>query len=61
MEKFFSNEATSRKMSLLPIFFLLIGIGMVTTKHGVTRKSNARRLRHTGNLSRKNVQLKDVY
>ena len=30
------------------------------TRHGVTRKRNTKRLRHTGNLFRKNLQLKDV-
>ena len=32
-----------------------------TTRHGIVRKRNAKRLRHIGNLSRKNLQLKDVY
>ena len=31
-----------------------------TTRHGVTRKSHKERLKHTGNLFRKNLQLKDV-
>ena len=31
-----------------------------TTRHEVTRKRNTKRLRHTGNLFRKNLQLKDV-
>ena len=31
-----------------------------TTGHGVTRKRNTKGLRHTGNLFRKNLQLKDV-
>ena len=31
-----------------------------TTRHGVTRKRSTKRLKHTGNLFRKNLQLKDV-
>ena len=31
-----------------------------TTKHGVTRKRSTERLKHTGNLFRKNLHLKDV-
>ena len=31
-----------------------------TTRHGVTNKRNTKRLRQTGNLFRKNLQLKDV-
>ena len=31
-----------------------------TTRYGVTRKRNTKRLRHAGNLFRKNPQLKDV-
>ena len=31
-----------------------------TRKHRVTRKRNRKRLRHTGNLFRKNLQIKDV-
>ena len=47
----------------LPIF--LIGIpsmqgSTATTRHGVTWKRNTKRLKHTGNLFRKNLQLKDV-
>ena len=46
-------------------FFNLIGIHSMqgwtaTTRHGVTRKISSKRLRHTGNLFRKNLQLKDV-
>ena len=32
----------------------------VTTRHGVTRKKSTKRLNHTGNLFRKNLQLKGV-
>ena len=32
----------------------------VTTRHGVTRKKRRKRLKHTGNLFTKNLQLKDV-
>ena len=31
-----------------------------TTRHGITRKRNTKRLKRTGNLFRKNLQLKDV-
>ena len=31
-----------------------------TTRHGVTGKRSTKRLKHTGNLFRKNLQLKDV-
>ena len=45
--------------------FFLIGIHSMqgwtaTTGHGITRKRNTKRLRHIGNLFRKNLQLKDV-
>ena len=33
----------------------------VTTNHGVTRKKDSKRLRHTDNLFRKNLQLKDAF
>ena len=32
----------------------------VTTRHGVTRKKSTKRLNHTGNLFKKNLQLKGV-
>ena len=32
----------------------------VTTRHGVTRKRSTKRLKHTGNLFRKNLELKVV-
>ena len=31
-----------------------------TTRHEVTRKRNAKKLSHTGNIFRKNLQLKDI-
>ena len=31
--------------------------GTATKKHGVTRKSTTKRLKHTGNLFTKNLQL----
>ena len=31
-----------------------------TMRHGVTKKRSTKRLKHTGNLFRKNLQLKDV-
>ena len=45
--------------------YILIGIHSIqgwtaNTRHGVTRKRNTKRLKHTGNLFRKNLQLKDV-
>ena len=45
--------------------FFKIGIHTIqdltaTTRHGVTRKKNKKTLKHTGNLFRKNLQLKDV-
>ena len=47
------------------IFFFLIWIHSMqgwtaTTRHGVTWKINTKGLRHTGNLLRKNLPLKDV-
>ena len=33
----------------------------VTTRHGDTRKRSTKRLKHTGNLFRKNQQLKDAF
>ena len=44
-------------------FFFLIGINSIqgrtaSTRHGVTRKRNIKRLQHTENLFRKNLQLK---
>ena len=46
-------------------YFLLIGIQSMqgwtaTTRHGVTRKRNTKRLQHTRNQFRKNLQFKDV-
>ena len=45
--------------NLFLFFCFLIGIhsGAVTTRHGVTKKSSTKRLPHTGNLFRKNLQL----
>ena len=45
--------------------YFLIGIHSMqgwkaTIRHGVIRKRNTKRLQHTGNLFRKNLQLKDV-
>ena len=34
--------------------------GTATTRHGVTKKRSTKALEHTGNLFRKNLQLKDV-
>ena len=31
-----------------------------TTRHGVTRKKSTKRLKHTGNLLKKTLQLKGV-
>ena len=45
--------------------FFLIGIHSIqgwraTTRHRVTRKRSTKKLKHTGNLFKKNLQLKDV-
>ena len=53
------------KKNDLLFFFFLIGIhsmqGWTATKrHGVTRKRSTKRLEHTGNMFRKDLQLKDV-
>ena len=50
---------------LVKKIFFFIGIhsmqgGADTTRHGVTTKRSTKRLKHTGNLFRKNLQLKDV-
>ena len=47
------------------VTFFKIGIHSVqgltvTMRHGVARKRSTKRLQHTGNLFRKNLQLKDV-
>ena len=48
----------------LRLFFLIEIHSMqgrtTTRRHGVTRKRSTKRLKHTGNLFRKNLQLKDV-
>ena len=57
---------TTHNALLLPVFsFFLIGIHSMqrwtaTARHGVTRKRNTKRLKHTGNLFRKNLRLKSV-
>ena len=48
------------------LYFLKLGFTpwkaeTATTRDGVTRARNTKRLRQTGNLFRKNLQLKDVY
>ena len=55
------------QFSNLNFFFLLFLIEIhsmqgwtLTTRHGVTRKRSTKILQHTGNLFRKNLQLKDV-
>ena len=54
------------KNFVIDLFLLLLtGIHSMqcwtaTTRHGVKRKTNKKRLRHTENLFRKNLQLKDV-
>ena len=52
-----------RKVDTIRIF--LIGIHSMqglteTSRHGVKRKRSTKRLKHTGNLFRKNLQLKDI-
>ena len=47
------------------LFLFLIGIhsmqgSTATTRHGLTRKRSTKRSKHTVNLFRKNLQLKDV-
>ena len=47
------------------LFFYLIEIHSMqgwtaATRHGVTRKRSTKRLNQTGNLFRKNLQLKDI-
>ena len=51
--------------NLTQVVFFLIGIHSMqgrtaTASHRVTRKRSTKRLKHTGNLFRKNLQLKDV-
>ena len=60
---YLSNENSST--IFLQLLFFLIGIHSMqgwttTTRHGVTRKESTKRLKHTGNLFRKNLQLKDI-
>ena len=59
-----SNWKISKNRGTLKHFFFKIGIhsmqGWTATRHGVTRKRNTKRFRHTWNLFRKNLQLKDV-
>ena len=60
----FNADFAQSQQNQKTIFFL-IGIHSMqgwtaTTRHGVTRKRNTKRLKHTGNLFRKNLQLKDV-
>ena len=50
------------KILLFFLFFCLIAIHSMqgrtdTTRHGITRKRNTKRLKHTGNLFRRNLQL----
>ena len=58
-------EIPSFEVKRNEFFFFLIRIHSMqcrtaTTRHGVTKKRNTKRLSHTGNLFRKNLQLKDV-
>ena len=62
---FLLEEHCKKLFDLMGIFFL-IGIHSMqgltaSTRHGVTGKRNSKRLRHTGNLFRKNLQSKDVW
>ena len=62
------NPKTKQRKDLLTYlryFFFKIGIYSMqgwtaTTRHGITRKRVTKRLKHKGNLFRKNLQLKDV-
>ena len=61
----YTAEYREYKEYIYTFFLFLIGIHSMqgwtaTTRHGVTRKRNTKRLRHKGNLFRKNLQLKDV-
>ena len=67
--KMFSNALKKMKKGKAAgpsgLNFLLIGIHSmhgwtVTTRHGVTRKRSTNRLKHPGNLFRKNLQLNGV-
>ena len=63
------NPWAQQKMPSLELYgqFIIFLIGIqsmqgwtVTTRHGVTRKRSTKRLEHTGNLFRRNLQLEDV-
>ena len=50
-------------MKIKNVFFKKIGFTpcrIATMRHGVTRKRSTQRLKHTVNLFRNNLQLKDV-
>ena len=49
-------------LNIFERFFFLIGMqgSTATTRHGVKGKGSTKRLKHTGYLFRKNLQLKDV-
>ena len=54
-----------KKSGLLGSFFKKTGTHnnqgwAATERHGIIRKKGTKRLKHTGNLFRKNLQLKDV-
>ena len=60
-----NSQENRPQASGLQLCFFLIGIHSMqgytaTTRHGVTRKGSTKRLKHTGNLFRKNLQLKDI-
>ena len=59
------KETEEKLLGIYIYIFFLIGIHSMqgwtaTTRHGVTRKRSTKRLERTGNLFRKNLQLKDV-
>ena len=60
-------ENWRRKVNIIFAIWIFFKIGIysiqgwtATTRHGVTRKRNTKRLRHVWNRFRRNLQLKDV-
>ena len=63
--KNFHGAIQSHSKFFVGFSFFLIGIHSMqgwtaTTRHGVTRKRSTKRLKHTGNQFRKNLQLNDI-
>ena len=60
----FRNQNCVNAWIYFSLFFFLIGIHSMqdwtaTAKHGVTTKRSTKRLKHTGNLFRKNLVVKE--